>query len=170
MDSGRGWRRLRGHGRGRGRGRGRGGRGEPGGAAAGAPQQGKYAWVDIDYHNFTPRASWEAAALPKLGKLFDGLDHDSEPWRFFEACDALEQEYRDRATNSEKYRYHRFIKDLDGPGKKCYDGAADITYADMRYLDAALLLNGLDPAVSHQTRSAPLLPNFSHAPLGAVRA
>ena len=134
------------------------------------PQQGKYAWVDIDYHNFTPRASWEAAALPKLGKLFDGLDHDSEPWRFFAACDAPEQEYRDRATNSEKYRYHRFIKDLDGPGKKFYDGAADITYADMRYLDAALLLNGLDPAVSHQTRSAPLLPNFSHAPLGAVRA
>ena len=51
-----------------------------------------------DDHNFTPRASWEEAALPKLGKLFDGLDHDSEPWRFFEACDALEQEYRDRAT------------------------------------------------------------------------
>ena len=70
---------------------------------SGAPQQGKYAWVDIDYHNFTPRASWEAAALPKLGKLFDGLDHDSEPWRFFAACDALEQEYRDRATNSEKF-------------------------------------------------------------------
>jgi hypothetical protein len=105
-----------------------------------------------------------------LGKLFEGLDHDSETWSFFAVCDAPEQEYRDRATNSEKYRAHRFIKDLDGPGKKCYDGAAEITYADMRYLDAALLLNGLDPAVSHQTRSAPLLPHFSHAPLGAVRA
>lgn len=105
-----------------------------------------------DDHNFTPRASWEGAALAKLGKLFDGLDHDSEPWRFFEACDALEQEYRDRATNSEKYRAHRFIYDLDGPGKKCYDGAADITYADMRYLDTALLLNGLDPATKPARR------------------
>ena len=40
------------------------------------------------------------------------------------------------------------MHDLDGPGKRCYDGAAEITAADMRLLDAAYILNGLDPATS----------------------
>ena len=38
--------------------------------------------------------------------------------------------------------------DLDGPRKKCYDGAAPIEYADMRLLDATTLLYGLDPSAS----------------------
>jgi hypothetical protein len=37
-----------------------------------------------------------------------------------------------RAANSEKYRAHRFLHDLDGPGKRCYDGAGEMQYADMR--------------------------------------
>ena len=47
-----------------------------------------------------------------------------------------------------RYRAFRYLHDLDGPNKKCYDGAAEITYANMRFLDASILLNGLDPAVS----------------------
>ena len=49
-----------------------------------------------------------------------------------------------------RYRAFRYLHDLDGPNKKCYDGAAEITYANMRFLDASILLNGLDPAVSRE--------------------
>ena len=97
-----------------------GGRGEAGGAAAGAPQQGRYPWVDIDDHNFTPRALWEGEALPKLGKLFEGLDHDSEPWSFFEACDAPEQEYKGWRSckiiikKSERWRPETLVMPYEG--------------------------------------------------------
>ena len=61
----------------------------------------------------------------------------------------------DRANNSESYRFLRHAKALDGKTKdghhkKCYGKAAEITYADMRYLDAYVLLSGLDPAVSRE--------------------
>ena len=37
-------------------------------------------------------------------------------------------------------RAYRFWKNLDGQGKKCYDGATEITYADMRFLDATIII------------------------------
>jgi hypothetical protein len=65
--------------------------------------------------------------------------------------DAPEDEYTLRAANSEKYRAYRAYWDLDGPnGKKCYGDAGEMQYADMRYSDAFILVNGLDPAVSRE--------------------
>ena len=73
-----------------------------------------------DDHNFTPRALWEGEALPKLGKLFEGLDHDSEPWSFFEACDAPEQEYKGWRSckiiikKSERWRPETLVMPYEG--------------------------------------------------------
>ncbi|KAL3893172.1 MAG: hypothetical protein SGPRY_014414, partial [Prymnesium sp.] len=64
-----------------------------------------------------------------------------------------DREYSERAANSELYRSYRHFHELDGRNQnndpvKSYEGAAAIKYADMRYLDASVLLNGLDPAVN----------------------
>ena len=61
----------------------------------------------------------------------------------------------ERAVNSESYRAWRALykkdgKGPDGSGKKCYNGATPITYADIRTLDASIILNGLDVAVSRE--------------------
>lgn len=53
------------------------------------------------------------------------------------------------AKHSERYRNHRKYFELDGEGMSCYFEAAKIEYAGMRYLDAAVLRRGLNPAVSH---------------------
>ena len=129
-------------GRGRGRGRGR-------GAATGTVG---YDWVDAKDHRFTDRVAFEGSKETKLSAAFDGLNHRSQPHEFFKIVDAPEEEYQLRAANSEKlacvlisvrpeptrdrvppgsrsyltYRYRswRFGNDMDGPGKRCYDGAA----------------------------------------------
>ena len=122
------------------------GRGKGDAAAAGAKP--KYQWIDASEHDFTPRYEWDGEELPWLGNTFDGLTLKSAPHEWFQKMDAPEEEYHERAANSEKYRAHRFLHDLDGPGKRCYDGAGEMQYADMRGMDAFLLLGGLDPAVS----------------------
>ena len=100
-------------------------------------------------HTFTPRAAYDGEEEPQLGEQFDELTPRSRPWQFFKRLDASDEDYQERARNSERYRDWRAGYDMDGPnGKRCYDGAGKITEADMRLLDAALLLNGLDPAVS----------------------
>lgn len=127
---GRGRGRGRGKGAGRGRGRGRGAKGRGKGAgdadaddADGAPKPSKYVWVDASDHVFSPRVEFEGEPLPKLSSKFDSLTVDSEAWEWFQLMDAPEKEYQDRATNSEKYRGYRYGNDLDGPGKRCYDGS-----------------------------------------------
>ena len=149
-------------GRGRGRGRARGGgargrgRGRAGAAAgdaagdaeAAAEKPSKYPWVDAASHTFTPRYEWDGEELPWLDGTFDGLTSKSSPAEWFAKVDAPDKEYEMRAANSEKYRSYRFLHDLDGPSKKCYDGAGEMQVADMRMMDAFLLLGGLDPAVS----------------------
>ena len=149
---GRGRGRGRGKGAGRGRGRGRGAKGRGMGAqdaagddAGGAPgpappKPSKYVWVDASEHVFSPRVEFEGELLPTLSSKFDGLTVDSEPWEWFKVMDAPEKEYHDRASNSEKYRGYRYGNDLDGPSKRCYDGAGEILYQDIRYLDAYTLL------------------------------
>ena len=59
------------------------------------------------------------------------LKWSDPPEKWYEAFDAPESEYTMRAMNSEKYRAHRFLNDMDGPGKKCYDGAQEATVQDM---------------------------------------
>ena len=122
---------------------------QPPPAAAGSKQP-KYTWVDIKDHVFTPRVPYAGSELPKLHATFDHLTTESRPHEWFKVLDAPEEEYHERAANSEKYRSYRFGHDLDGKDKKAYDGATPITYADMRTLDAFHLLSGLDPAVSRE--------------------
>jgi hypothetical protein len=133
--------RGRGRGRGGAKGRGRGkanaaGRGK-GDAAAAGTKPSKYVWVDVSEHVFTERYEWDGEELPWLDPTFDGLTTKSAPHEWFQKMDAPEEEYALRAANSEKYRAHRFLHDLDGPGKKCYDGAGEMQYSDMRMMDAA---------------------------------
>lgn len=109
----------------------------------------KFKWVDAATRTFTPRVEWTASDFPTLAPHLDHLTASSPPHEFFMAVDAPDAEYELRARNSEVYRYWRAIYDMDGPGAvRVYDGAAKIEYADMRYMDAAVLLHGLDPAVS----------------------
>jgi hypothetical protein len=137
-------------GRGKGRGRGKGTAGAPapapaaagrgkgrgkGGGANGAAQK-KYKWVDIADHTFTPRAPFDGPDKPTLGPEYDHLSIDSPPHEWFKMRDAPEQEYHDRAANSEAYRSLRHARGDDGKtaagrNKKCYDGAAEISYADI---------------------------------------
>ena len=44
--------------------------------------------------------------------MFDALTLDSKPYEWFQKLDAPDQEYYDRAINSEKYRSFRFGNDL----------------------------------------------------------
>ena len=156
---------TKGGGRGRGKGRGHGvpapaaaaapakGRGRGRGGVAVAAKQSKYTWVNLDDHTFTPRTAFSGPDKPSLGEEYDHLKSASPPEEWFKMRDAPDQEYHDRANNSERYRSIRHAKGLDGKtkdgrNKKCYGKAAEITYADMRYLDAYVLLSGLDPAIS----------------------
>ena len=139
---GRGRGRGRGRDRGRGRGRGRGGKAAGSAAGSGTLEEetlegftqkpSKYSWVDASEHTFTERFEWEGEELPWLGDTFDGLTVKSAPHEWFQKMDAPDDEYTLRAANSEKYRAHRFLHDLDGPGKRCYDGAGEMQYAAMR--------------------------------------
>ena len=152
----------RGHGRGRGRARGAAAAPSaapaapaPSAAPAAAPAEKvqKYKWKDVAQHKFTPRVQYAGEELPVLSELFDGLTSKSSPYEFFEKLDAPDSEYLKRAVNSENYRDWRVAHKMDGMGKdgmakRSYRDAAQIEYADMRLLDAAILLNGLDPAVS----------------------
>ena len=129
--------------------------GDAGGAGDAGPaaRQTKYRWVDADQHTFTPRLKYGGSEVPVLGSEFGHLDVDSAYAEWFKMFDAPEDEYMERAANSEGYRHYRALhkldgKNADGAGKRCYDGAGKITYADMRHLDAKILLDGLDPAVS----------------------
>ena len=88
-----------------------------------------------------------------LSELFDGLTSKSRPFEFFKKLDAPESEYLERAANSEGYRAWRIAHKMDAIGKdgqpkKSYRDASEISNVDMRLLDAAIILNGLDPAVS----------------------
>jgi hypothetical protein len=156
---------TKGGGRGRGKGRGHGvpapaaaaapakGRGRGRGGVAVAAKQSKYTWVNLEDHTFTPRTAFSGPDKPSLGEEYDLLKSASPPEEWFKMRDAPDQEYHDRANNSERYRSIRHAKGLDGNtkdgrNKKCYGKAAEITYADMRYLDAYVLLSGLDPAIS----------------------
>jgi len=146
-------------GKGRGRARGKAARGDAGGARGGGgrgrgrgqPTQSKYKWVDVDKHVFTPRVEFDGEENPWLGDDLAHLKWDDAPELWFEAFVAPESEYKERASNSQKYRGWRAGNDMDGPdGKMSYDGAADIEVADMYMLDAFILLAGLDPAVSRE--------------------
>ena len=127
----------------------------PAAAPAAAAKPSKYTWVDVDKHTFTPRRAWTGEELPTLGSSYDHLTIESYPSEWFKMRDAPDQEYTDRANNSEAYRSLRHAKGSDGKNaagknKKCYGNAAEIEYEDMRYLDAYHLLGGLDPAVSRE--------------------
>jgi hypothetical protein len=150
-------------GRGKGRGGGRGGKGGRGaaasatadGAAAAAPavRASKYQWKDASSHTFTPRAEYAGETEPQLSSAFDDLTSKSRPWQFFKRLDRSDDEYKEAAVNSNKYREWRAGHDMDGPdGHRSYPDAGSITETDLRLLDAAILLNGLDPAVSRQHR------------------
>ena len=154
---------ARGRGRGRGKGAAKGGRaagrgggrGRGAGGAAAAGKQPKYKWVDESKHTFVARRAYAGEKLPKLSAKFDGLDLQSPISAWFEPFDLPDDKYTERAVNSNAYREWRALykKDgtnQDGSGKRCYDGATPITYADMRTMDASELLNGLDPAVSRE--------------------
>ena len=134
----------------RGKGGGKGGRaGAP--ATAAAPRaEPKYKWVDLDQHTFTPRAAWSGEELPTLGEELADLKWDDAPEKWYAKFAAPQSEFELRAANSEKYRDYRHGHDMDGPGKRSYDGATKITVADMHMLDAFILLAGLDPAVSRE--------------------
>ncbi|KAL1499816.1 hypothetical protein AB1Y20_012501 [Prymnesium parvum] len=119
-------------------------------ARAGSARPSKYTWAFASSHTFTSRAKWEGAEYPRLAPHLAHLTTASEPHEFFQAVDAPEEEYTNRARHSELYRTHRKYFELDGQGVACYEDAANIEYADMRYLDAAVLLHGLDPAVSRE--------------------
>ena len=91
--------------------------------------------------------------MPTLSSDFDGLTAFSQPHQYFQKIDGPDLEYNSRAINSENYRSWRHAtgkdgKTKDGRNKKCYGNAADIEYADMRTLDAGILLAGLDPCPS----------------------
>ena len=163
---------ARGRGKARGKGAARGGRaaarggkggragGRGGGDDAKAP---KYTWVDVDKHTFTVRAPWNGEERPWLGPALIDLKWDDPPEKWYAHFVASDDEYKERALNSDKYRGWRFGNNMDGPGKRCYDGAQDITAADTQMLDAFLLLTGLDPAVSRQkTFSKPRLAIVGH--------
>lgn len=132
-------------------GKGGGGKGAPPAQAA-APTS-KYRWEFAAQHAWTPRAAWEGPEEPQVAAAHSHLTWESLPHEIFQVMDAPESEYNDRAANSELYRSFRHYNELDGRNKKnepikSYDGAATIHYADMRYLDATVLLNGLDPAAN----------------------
>lgn len=131
---------------------GKGGRGK---GAAPAPPTSKYTWHHLSEHTWTARAVWQGSEQPEVAPAFGHLTWQSQPHEFFQVIDAPDREYMDRAANSELYRSYRHYHELDGRNKnneaiKSYDGAAPVHYADMRYLDAVVLLNGLDPAVSRE--------------------
>lgn len=113
----------------------------------------KYKWVNVETFVFSPRKPFTGEELPKLGPEYNHLTVKSEPYQWFQMRDAPDEEYYERAANSENYRSWRAARGLDGKNKaganrKSYGNAAEITYADMRTLDAYILLGGLDPAVS----------------------
>ena len=144
-------------GRGKG-GRGNGGRGGGGGGGRAGGRGGakaptgadKWKWVDVDKHTFKERAAWEGEDRPTLGEDLAHLKWTDDPVAWFKPFDAPDSEYELRATNSEKYRSFRHGRDMDGVGKRSYGDACKIEVADMRMLDAFILLSGLDPAVSRR--------------------
>ena len=104
-----------------------------------------FKWVDAKNHKFKPRMEWGGPKLPTLSSSFDNLTAVSRPFEYFQKVDAPEAEYESRAVHSENYRSWRHANGLDGKSKngqnkKCYDGAAEIAYDDMRILDAGVLL------------------------------
>lgn len=120
---------TKGGGRGRGKGRGHGvpapaaaaapakGRGRGRGGVAVAAKQSKYTWVNLEDHTFTPRTAFSGLDKPSLGEEYDHLKSASPPEEWFKMRDAPDQEYHDRANNSERYRSIRHAKGLDGKTK-----------------------------------------------------
>ena len=120
---------TKGGGRGRGKGRGHGvpapaaaaapakGRGRGRGGVTVAAKQSKYTWVNLEDHTFTPRTAFSGPDKPSLGEEYDHLKSASPPEEWFKMRDAPDQEYHDRANNSESYRSIRHAKGLDGKTK-----------------------------------------------------
>lgn len=124
--------------------------GPPGPRPPPPPPWAKYKWSFPQGRTFSARMAWEGEDLPTPAPHLNHLTAFSQPHEFFQAVDAPEAEYQQRADNSNVYRTWRALYDMDGKGVVCYEGAASIQYADMRYMDAAVLLHGLDPAVSRR--------------------